>query len=239
MGLLLEFIGLVLGVLALIGLFRGKAPVVPFKGRPAFAGLMVAAWALLALGSALLPKSDVVLSVTPATALVKVNGEVYRTFPAKLKLTDLAYTVEASAEGYKPQSLQWDTRQQKRLDIALVKKTASELAQEKAAAAKQAQAEAAALAPTPAPAQAEQSGLDDGTFAVKCEDAARQQLKSPSTAKFPSASEEIGAVQNFEGGKKSWMGWVDSQNSFGATIRTEFLCTFEPAKQDVEVALYQ
>lgn len=139
MGLLIGFIGLVLVILALIGLIRGKAPVVPLRGRPAFAGLLVAALALMWLGGTLLPKSDVVLSATPATALVKVNGEVYSTFPVKLKLTDLAYTVEASADGYKPQKVQWDTRKQKRLDIALVKKTATELAQEKAAAAKQAQ----------------------------------------------------------------------------------------------------
>lgn len=53
----------------------------------------------------------------------------------------------------------------------------------------------------------------------------KQKLKSPSTAEFPagfSAKEEH--VLNLGDGEYLIKSWVDSQNSFGATIRTNFDC---------------
>lgn len=54
-----------------------------------------------------------------------------------------------------------------------------------------------------------------------CKQNAERQLKSPSTAGFPSAYEVPYTVQN---GGFDITGWVDAQNSFGAEIRTNFVC---------------
>ena len=55
-------------------------------------------------------------------------------------------------------------------------------------------------------------------------------LKSPSTAKFCSVTEAtIGCSGN------TWVvrGWVDAQNGFGATVRTQFAVTFTFASKDM------
>jgi DNA-directed RNA polymerase subunit RPC12/RpoP len=56
----------------------------------------------------------------------------------------------------------------------------------------------------------------------------KQKLKSPSTAKFPSVSEKDKHTTSFSTtpgvGKYKIESWVDSQNSFGATVRTKFSC---------------
>ena len=57
---------------------------------------------------------------------------------------------------------------------------------------------------------------------VKCEEAVSAQLKSPSTANFASYSRE--QVTDGGNGKYYVRSYVDSQNSFGAQIRTGFTC---------------
>ncbi len=56
-------------------------------------------------------------------------------------------------------------------------------------------------------------------------------LKSPSTADFGSAfgdyQDPEKVVTDLGGDKFSVRAWVDSQNSFGATIRTHFVCEVE------------
>ncbi len=56
------------------------------------------------------------------------------------------------------------------------------------------------------------------------EDFVKQNLKSPSTADFPGVSEKDQHITNLGGGKYRIESWVDSQNSFGATIRAKFSC---------------
>ena len=66
-------------------------------------------------------------------------------------------------------------------------------------------------------------------FAI-AEKAVKGKLKSPSTAKFCSVTEAtIGCSGN------TWVvrGWVDAQNGFGATIRTQFVVTFTFASKDM------
>jgi hypothetical protein len=53
----------------------------------------------------------------------------------------------------------------------------------------------------------------------------KKQLKSPSTAKFPSEKEKDKHTNSLGFGKYKIDSWVDSQNSFGATIRTKFSCS--------------
>lgn len=66
-------------------------------------------------------------------------------------------------------------------------------------------------------------------FAI-AEKAVKDKLKSPPTAKFCSVTEAtIGCSGN------TWVvrGWVDAQNGFGATIRTQFAVTFTFASKDM------
>lgn len=52
----------------------------------------------------------------------------------------------------------------------------------------------------------------------------KDNLKSPSTAKFCNTATEMTA-KNLGGSKWRVTGWVDSQNSFGATVRSDFVVT--------------
>jgi hypothetical protein len=65
---------------------------------------------------------------------------------------------------------------------------------------------------------------------VKCEEAVTAQLKSPSTANFASYSSR--QVTDDGNGKYYVRSYVDSQNSFGAQIRTGFLCKVQCAGVD-------
>lgn len=56
-------------------------------------------------------------------------------------------------------------------------------------------------------------------------DFVKQGLKSPSTAKFPKTMERSGHIKSLGGGRYEINSWVDSQNAFGAMIRTNFSCT--------------
>jgi hypothetical protein len=54
----------------------------------------------------------------------------------------------------------------------------------------------------------------------------KQNLKSPSTAKFPSLWDEIngeGCTALFDNGVWTLSSWVDSQNSFGAMLRSHYV----------------
>lgn len=57
------------------------------------------------------------------------------------------------------------------------------------------------------------------------EDFVKKNLKSPSTADFPGTYEKDEHITDLGGGKYKIKSWVDSQNGFGATIRTKFSCT--------------
>jgi hypothetical protein len=54
----------------------------------------------------------------------------------------------------------------------------------------------------------------------------RQRLKAPATAKFASCVEA--GVAKLPSGDYTVMAWVDSQNNFGAMIRTRYLATLRP-----------
>jgi hypothetical protein len=58
---------------------------------------------------------------------------------------------------------------------------------------------------------------------VKCEGYVRDYLKAPSTAEFSGIGETQVVAQG--NGKYVVIGWVDSQNSFGAKMRTKYGCT--------------
>ncbi len=55
-------------------------------------------------------------------------------------------------------------------------------------------------------------------------DFVKKELKSPSTAKFPGTLEKIKNTTYLGNNTYKIVSWVDSQNSFGATLRTNFSC---------------
>ena len=52
----------------------------------------------------------------------------------------------------------------------------------------------------------------------------KKKLKSPGTAEFPGTFEKADHITELGYKKYKIVSWVDSQNSFGATIRTKFSC---------------
>jgi hypothetical protein len=62
-----------------------------------------------------------------------------------------------------------------------------------------------------------------------CHDKIKDRLKSPSTAEFEGLFDA-----GIEQGSTAWTitGHVDSQNGFGATVRSEYTCTVTPENED-------
>lgn len=56
------------------------------------------------------------------------------------------------------------------------------------------------------------------------EDFVKQRLKSPSTAKFPRLFEKNEHITDLGNGEYQIKSWVDSQNGFGAMIRSKWSC---------------
>jgi len=60
----------------------------------------------------------------------------------------------------------------------------------------------------------------------------KEKIKSPSTAKFPSGSDKEVSVIKKDNNQYMIRSYVDSQNSFGATLRTNFIVTIEQVDKD-------
>lgn len=80
----------------------------------------------------------------------------------------------------------------------------------------------------PQPEEPQEKRINIGEFLDGCREAVKEQLKSPSTAKFPGLFESNDQARETDDGQRVWAGWVDSENGFGATVRTEFICTYDP-----------
>lgn len=74
-------------------------------------------------------------------------------------------------------------------------------------------------------------GLNPSMAHVVCEELVQNQLKAPSTAKFSreNSSETTYYIGN---GRYQVQSWVDAQNSFGAQIRTDYVCVVENTGDD-------
>lgn len=73
------------------------------------------------------------------------------------------------------------------------------------------------------------SGPTSADASIVCHDFVKRALKAPATADFPSYSQD--AVSQ-SGSRYTVVSYVDSQNSFGAMIRTQYICTVEPSGGD-------
>ena len=84
--------------------------------------------------------------------------------------------------------------------------------------------------PTPPPTATPD---DDQSVAasIMCEKFVKDRLKSPGSAEFASLLWD-GIKVTKEGKQYTMRSWVDSQNSYGALIRTQFLCVVEDVGND-------
>jgi hypothetical protein len=71
---------------------------------------------------------------------------------------------------------------------------------------------------------------DEFTAAVMCEEFVRDNLKAPATAGFPLATDYT--IEHKGNGRYRMDSHVDSENGFGAQIRTEFTCKIQHAGGD-------
>lgn len=74
-----------------------------------------------------------------------------------------------------------------------------------------------------------ENGPDSTGAAVVIEKFVKDNLKSPSTADFPSL---VGLVKQVDTKTYEVNSYVDSQNSFGAMLRTNFYCKVKYAGND-------
>ena len=65
---------------------------------------------------------------------------------------------------------------------------------------------------------------------MQCEDIVKDRLKSPDSADFPRNDQYKFTPVADDGMQVN--GWVDSENSFGASLRADFQCTVTPAEND-------
>ena len=81
--------------------------------------------------------------------------------------------------------------------------------------------------------------LDVGSFGIKCQHAVSDQLKAPATAQFQNffIDQTEGRLTGDSASGWHWTTYVDSQNSFGANIRTNFTCLTAPNGTEVRVSL--
>jgi hypothetical protein len=75
------------------------------------------------------------------------------------------------------------------------------------------------------------AGQDERAAITACQNAVKMQLRSPASAIFPESSDagysepiHLSATD----GSWMWNNYVDSQNGFGAMLRSEFFCTVDP-----------
>jgi hypothetical protein len=76
---------------------------------------------------------------------------------------------------------------------------------------------------------------DPITAYVFAESFIKERLKSPSTAMFPSVMEKQNHVTDLGNDEYKINSWVDSQNGFGAMLRTKWSCTIKFIDDEVQV----
>jgi hypothetical protein len=74
------------------------------------------------------------------------------------------------------------------------------------------------------PNSSSRGGSYEATAVVTCENFVRNRLKAPGTAKFPWAPDTHPTKGD---GTYRVSGWVDAQNAFGTTLRSDWVCTVE------------
>src|SRR5690606_23832391 len=69
---------------------------------------------------------------------------------------------------------------------------------------------------------------DETEVKVLCRSAVERALKSPKSAEHPGMLDEDGKPTSKDGCTTVYASWVDAKNSYGASIRTRYVCTYDP-----------
>ncbi|MDV6376450.1 hypothetical protein [Deinococcus arenicola] len=79
------------------------------------------------------------------------------------------------------------------------------------------------------------------SFGYTCEELVKDNLKAPATAKVSNyyTDQREGRLTGTFASGYTWNSYVDSQNSFGANLRTRFACTTEPGSETVRMRFDQ
>lgn len=77
------------------------------------------------------------------------------------------------------------------------------------------------------PSKALQS-IEPSDMKIQCRDIVRDRLKAPSTADFPGIFDADSKPTSADGCVMVYASYVDAQNSFGAKLRTKYVCTYDP-----------
>lgn len=78
---------------------------------------------------------------------------------------------------------------------------------------------------------------EDGWVMATCLAAITKVLKSPATAEFPGMFDGDRKPSSADGCTKVYTSYVDAQNAFGAKIRTNYVCTYDPRTGGVTTKL--
>lgn len=69
---------------------------------------------------------------------------------------------------------------------------------------------------------------DSAEVIAMCRMAVERVLKAPKSAEHPGIFDQDGKPASKDGCTTIYASWVDAQNAFGATIRTRYVCTYDP-----------
>lgn len=157
--------------------------------------------------------------------------------PVTLTTVVLGVVLAGVAGSMLPKPVQPVVVPQPKVDVAAVTPTATPKVEPKLEAVENQPQESQDLAEQetapPAPPQPEVQRVSVGLFLVKCRDAVRSQLKSPSSARFPSSLDLNAAAREMDDGSWALGSFVEAQNAFGTEIRSTFTCTYNPSTQAV------
>ncbi|GAA4002941.1 hypothetical protein GCM10022631_12150 [Deinococcus rubellus] len=112
--------------------------------------------------------------------------------------------------------------------VAEAQQVAAAAAQQRTADAKAATARAAqdAAEERAAAIKKANTSIEPAEMIVACQRQARERLKLPDTARFPGFLEGMDNQPLVGPVGAMWRSWVESENSFGGTVRTQFKCQY-------------
>lgn len=185
-------------------------------------------------------KHKVTITSDPLGAYVYLDGKTYTSHktPVTLELSEGPHTYlvgyetyQAEYDLYKPYSGKLAVEKSTAIDVWLDRYTPDEVAErdaQEAAAAKS--AEDLRIAEAAADNEAVRYNgerISESLAAVLCEGNIKDRLKAPSTAKFPSPWSGNYTTPTLSDNTWTYVVDVDAQNSFGAMIRSTFVCVID------------
>lgn len=111
---------------------------------------------------------------------------------------------------------------------------------DRAAAERKAEAERQASQAAAAKAEAARramESIDEADLIVACERYVRSRLKLPDTARFPGVFDENPGQAAIGPKGAVYRAWVESENSFGGTVRSEFTCMYQKSDNTISAQI--